>query len=92
MKPGDRVIWLRSPKHSILDRWRVERIPGEIVGIFRRRVRIRVWMHGQERLVNVHPDNVLHGAEDLAGIAVTDGIIPDSYHAEGENPGSHAAT
>jgi|GEM_PF-3333572 hypothetical protein len=65
MKPGECVIWLRSPKkNSILRGWRLERIPGEIVRICRRRIRIRVWLRGKERLVNVDPENVLYDAED----------------------------
>jgi hypothetical protein len=65
MKPGECVIWLRSPKkNSILSGWRLERIPGEIVRICRQRIRIRVWLRGKERLVNVDPENVLYDAED----------------------------
>jgi hypothetical protein len=64
MKPGERVIWLRSPRHSILSGWRVERIPGEIVRICRRRIRVRVWMRGKKRIVNVDPENILYEAED----------------------------
>jgi hypothetical protein len=65
MKPGERVIWLHSPKkNSILRGWRLQRIPGEIVRICRQRIRIRVWLRGKERLVNVDPENVLYDAED----------------------------
>ncbi len=64
MKPGERVTWLHSPKRSFLTGWRLERIPGEIVRICRRRIRIRVWHRGKERLVNVDPDNVLYNSED----------------------------
>jgi hypothetical protein len=63
MKTGDRVIWLRSPKCSCIKGWRVEQIPGEIVRIHRQLIRIRVWHRGEERFVNVNPDNVLHGEE-----------------------------
>jgi hypothetical protein len=59
MKPGERVIWVYSPRHSIWSGWRLQRIPGEIVRICRRRIRIRVWLRGKERLVNVDPDNLL---------------------------------
>ncbi len=59
MKPGDRVIWLRSPGRSILTGWRVQRIPGEIVRVCRYRIRIRVRLCGRQRLVNVNPDNLL---------------------------------
>jgi hypothetical protein len=44
----------------------MERIPGEIVRICRRRIRIRVWLRGKERLVNVDPENVLCDVEDPA--------------------------
>jgi hypothetical protein len=59
MKPGERVIWLHSPKRSFLTGWQLQRIPGEIVRICRRRIRIRVWLRGMERIVNVDPENVL---------------------------------
>jgi hypothetical protein len=76
MKPGDRVIWLHSPRHSFLTGWRLERIPGEIVRISRRRIRIRVWLRGEERFVSVDPENVLYDAEDQPGISVTDNSVP----------------
>jgi hypothetical protein len=63
MKPGERVIWLHSPKHSFLSGWRLQRIPGEIVRICKRRIRIKVWLRGKERLVNVDLDNVFGEAE-----------------------------
>ncbi len=63
MKPGERVVWLHSPRHSFLDGWRLERIPGEIVRICRRRIRIRVWFGEEERVVSVDPDNVLYESE-----------------------------
>jgi hypothetical protein len=63
MKPGERVIWLHSARHSFLSGWRPQRIPREIVRICRRRIRIRVWLRGMERLVNVDPENVLYGDE-----------------------------
>ncbi len=63
MKPGERVIWLHSPRHTILEGWRLERIPGEIVGICRRRIRIKVWDGGKERLVSVDPENVIYEPE-----------------------------
>ncbi len=64
MKPGERVIWLHSPRHVIGSGWRLQRIPGEVVRICRRRIRIRVCVGGRERLVNVDPENVLHNGED----------------------------
>lgn len=63
MKPGDRVIWLRSPGRSFLTGWRVQAIPGEIVRVCRRRLRIRVELRGRERVVNVDPENVLTSDE-----------------------------
>ena len=65
MKPGDRVIWLRSPGRSFLTGWRVQAIPGEIVRVCRHRIRIRVRLDGGDRLVIASPDNVL--SEDEAG-------------------------
>ena len=60
MKPGERVIWVHSPGRSILSGWRLERIPGVIVGICRRRIRIKVWLGGKERFVSVDPENVYY--------------------------------
>lgn len=79
MKPGDRVTWLHSPKRSCLTGWRLQWIPGEIVSVSRRRIRIRVWLRGKERCVNVDPDNVIHEDEELAGIYNAGARI----HAEG---------
>ncbi len=59
MKPGDRVIWVRSPGRSILETWKVERIPGVVVRICRRRVRIRVCRGGTEKLASVDPENLI---------------------------------
>jgi hypothetical protein len=59
VKPGDRVIWLRSPGRSFLTGWRVQAIPGEIVRVCRRRIRIRVRLGADEKLVLVDPENVL---------------------------------
>lgn len=64
MKPGDRVIWLHSPKRSFMKSLRLQRIPGEIVRIHRQKIRIRVWMLGRPRLVNVYLENILHGDEE----------------------------
>ncbi len=63
MKPGDRVIWLRSHGRSFLTGWRVQAIPGEVVRICRHRIRIRVRLGGDERLVLVDPENVLSEKE-----------------------------
>jgi hypothetical protein len=59
MKPGDRVVWLRSPGRSFLTGWRVQRIPGVIVRVCRRRIRLKVRLLGTDRLVNVSPENVI---------------------------------
>ncbi len=59
MKPGDRVIWLRSPGRSFLTGWRVRAIPGEVVRVCRHRIRIKVRLAGSEKLVTVDPENVL---------------------------------
>jgi hypothetical protein len=63
MKPGDRVIWLRSPERSFLTGWRVQAIPGEIVRVCRHRIRIRVRLAGSERIVIVDPENVMNSDE-----------------------------
>jgi hypothetical protein len=59
IKPGDRVIWLRSPGRSFVTGWRVQAVPGVIVRVCRHRLRIRVNLRGRERIVNVDPENVL---------------------------------
>ncbi|MBP1602214.1 MAG: hypothetical protein H6Q06_2365, partial [Acidobacteria bacterium] len=53
MKPGDRVIWLRSPGRSFLTGWRVQSVPGVIVHVCRHRIRIKVRLAGSEKLVTV---------------------------------------
>ena len=63
MKFGDRVVWLRSPGRSFLTGWRVQAIPGVIVRVCRRRLRIRVNLRWRERIVNVDPGNVLTSDE-----------------------------
>jgi hypothetical protein len=59
MKPGDRVIWLSCPGRSFLTGWRVQAIPGEIVHECSRRIRIRVRLGADEKLVLMDPENVL---------------------------------
>ena len=59
MKPGDRVIWLNSPRRSFLTGWRLQRIPGVIEQVYQNFIRIRVRLEGREKLVNVRRDNVL---------------------------------
>ena len=58
MKHGDSVIWARSPERSILDGWRVQRIPGVVVRIYRHRVKISIRSDETERLTIVDPDNL----------------------------------
>jgi hypothetical protein len=57
MKPGDRVIWLRSPGRTFLTGWRLQRIPGAVVRVCQHRLRIRVRLYGTEKLVIVDPEN-----------------------------------
>jgi hypothetical protein len=59
MQPGDRVIWLRSPGRSFLTGWRVQAVPGIVVRTCKYRLRIRVHLNGEERVVSVDPENVL---------------------------------
>ena len=59
MKPGDRVVWLYSPGRSFLSGWRMQEVPGVIVRVCRRRIRIRDRLGGGERLVSVDPENVI---------------------------------
>ncbi len=59
MKPGDRVIWLYSKKRSIVVGYGVQRIPGEVIKVCQRRIRLKVLLPGKYKLVNVSPDNVI---------------------------------
>ena len=71
MKPGEWVIWLRSPHGNSI--WRcgqLERIPGVIVRICKRRIRIRVWLRGKEKVVSVDPENVIFEAADQLATAL----------------------
>ena len=63
MKPGDPVIWLRSPGRSFLTGWRVQAIPGEIVRVCRYRIRIRVQLGGRDKIVNVDHENLICSEE-----------------------------
>ena len=63
LKPGDRIIWLRSPGRSFLTGWRVERLPGVIDRVCDARIRIRVLLEGREKVVNVMPENVMSEAD-----------------------------
>jgi hypothetical protein len=59
VKPGDRVIWLHSPRRSFLTGWRLQRTPGVIEQVYRTCIRIRVRLEGREKVINVRRDNVL---------------------------------
>lgn len=59
MKPGDRVIWLYSPGRSFLSGWRLQEILGVIVRICKHRIRLKVFLGGVEKLINVDPENVI---------------------------------
>ena len=67
MKPGDRVVWGRSPGRSILEAWNVEQVPGVVVGVCRHRVKIWVRLGETERLATVDPENLIgdDGSEEL---------------------------
>jgi hypothetical protein len=65
MKPGDRVIWLRSPKHSFFSGWRVQKMRGVIVRVCRCRIRIKIRLGSSEKVINVDPENVV--CEEDAG-------------------------
>ncbi len=56
MKPGDRVIWLYSRKLSRVVGYGVQRVPAVIINVCKRRVRLRVFLRGKERPVNVNSD------------------------------------
>lgn len=58
LRPGDRVIWLRSPGRSILSGWRVEGVQGVVVRVCKHLIKIRIEMNGKEKMVNVDPDNI----------------------------------
>ena len=63
MKPGDHVIWLYSPGRSFLSGWRLQEVPGVVVRVCMRRIRISVRLGGREKVVNVDPENVILGEE-----------------------------
>jgi hypothetical protein len=59
MKPGDHVTWLYSRKRSFVVGCGVEHIPGVIVRVCKHRIRLRVSLLGQEKIVHVDPENVM---------------------------------
>jgi hypothetical protein len=59
MTPGDRVVWVRSPGRPILEAWKVERVPGVVVGVCRHRVKISLQLGEAEKLAIVDPENLI---------------------------------
>jgi hypothetical protein len=59
MRPGDHVIWLRSPGRSFLTGWRVTQIPAIVVRVCPRRIKIKVLLDAREKTVNVDHDNLI---------------------------------
>jgi hypothetical protein len=72
-KPGDRVTWVRSPGRSFLTGWRVERVPGVVTRVCRRRVMLRVRLASTEKLVIVNPENLISEEESSDSLLRTDG-------------------
>jgi hypothetical protein len=70
--PGDRVIWVRSPGRSILEAWRVQRVPGVVVGICRQRVKISIGRGETEKLVIVDPENLIGDDETVEFVSRLD--------------------
>jgi hypothetical protein len=63
MKPGDRVIWRHSPRHSILTGWRTAQIPAIVVHVYPRRIKIRIFLNAKEKTVTADPDTVISQQE-----------------------------
>jgi hypothetical protein len=59
LKSGDRIIWLYSKKRSFVTGWRLQRIPGVIERICRARIRIRVRLGEEEKVVSVAAENLV---------------------------------
>ncbi len=59
VKPGDHAIWLYFKKRSFVVGYGVRRIPGEVVRVCKRRIRLKVRLPDRENLVNVSPDNAI---------------------------------
>ena len=59
MKPAECLIWLYSRKRSFVAGRGAQRVPGVIVRVCRRRIRLKVRLLGTDKLVNVSPDNVI---------------------------------
>ena len=65
-KPGDRVIWPRSPGRSFLTGRRLMQIPAIVVRVCPRRIKIRVFLDNREKTVIVDPDNLIISGEEVA--------------------------
>lgn len=66
MKPGDGVIWVRSPGRSFLTGWRVQHVHAVVFRVCRKRLTIKVSIGGREKIVNVDPENVIRiGTADV---------------------------
>jgi len=63
LQPGDRVAWFRSPGRSFLTGWKVEEIPGIVVRVCPRRIKIKIILDAKEKTVIVDPDNVISHRE-----------------------------
>ena len=72
MKPGDRVIWVRSPGRSILDAWKIERVSGVVVKVCRHRVKISAQLGAAEKLAIVDPENLIGDDGNDEGISQLD--------------------
>ena len=59
MKPGDGVIWVRSPGRSFLTGWKVAHVPAVVTRVCRRRIMIRVRLGGRDKVLMVNPENVV---------------------------------
>jgi hypothetical protein len=71
-KPSDRLIWVRSPGRSILEAWKLERVPGTVVRVCPRRVGIRVRLNGIDKLAIVDPANLIRDDGDGEGLSGLD--------------------
>ena len=52
-------MWLYSKKRSFVTGYRLPPIPGVIIRVCRRRIRLNVKLLAVEKLVNVSPENVI---------------------------------
>ena len=73
MKPGDRVIWLRSPRRSFLTGWRVQRVPAILVRICACRARIMIRVDGIQKMITVDMDNLMCDEKEAEPVQARDG-------------------